>query len=43
MATLSPKYRVMLERNLEHMIKKELDDPDFWGPKIQALSDRLGV
>ena len=36
-------YRAMLERNLMHMVEKELDDPDYYGPRIRELSNRLGV
>lgn len=39
---MDAKYREMLEKNLMHMIDKELDDPYYWGPKIKELSDRLG-
>jgi hypothetical protein len=42
-SVMSAQYREMLEKNLEHMIDKELDDPDYYGPLIRELSDRLGV
>ena len=40
--TMSAQYREILEKNLAHMIDKELDDPRYYGPKIRELSDRLG-
>jgi hypothetical protein len=40
---MSPKYREMLEKNLDYMLSKELDDPSYYGPKIRDLSDRLGI
>ena len=43
MQQMSDTYRKMLEKNLMHMIDKELEDPDYWGPKILDLSNRLGV
>jgi hypothetical protein len=40
---MSPEYRAMLERNLDHMLSKELDDPEYYGPRIRDISDRLGI
>jgi hypothetical protein len=43
MPPMSPEYRAMLERNLDSMLEKELDDQDYYGPRIRELSERLGV
>jgi hypothetical protein len=42
-SVMSDTYRKILERNLEHMISKELDNPGYYGPRIRDLSDRLGI
>ena len=34
--------RPILERNLLWMVEHELDDPEYYGPRIRELSDRLG-
>lgn len=35
--------RNVLEANLMWMVEHELDDPDYYGPRIRELSDLLGV
>ena len=35
--------RSALEANLLRMVEHELDDPDYYGPRIRELSDRMGV
>ena len=35
--------RKTLEANLAWMVEHELDDPDYYGPRIRELSDTLGV
>jgi hypothetical protein len=35
--------RAALEANLLWMTEHELDDPDYYGPRIRELSDRMGV
>jgi hypothetical protein len=35
--------RNVLEANLLWMVEHELDDPDYYGPRIRELSDLLGV
>jgi hypothetical protein len=35
--------RSALEANLLWMAEHELDDPDYYGPRIRELSDRMGV
>ena len=35
--------RDALEANLLWMTEHELDDPDYYGPRIRELSDLLGV
>jgi hypothetical protein len=35
--------RSALEANLLWMTEHELDDPDYYGPRIRELSDLLGV
>lgn len=39
---MNPEYQAVLERNLMHMVEKEPEDYEYWGPKIKALSERLG-
>jgi hypothetical protein len=34
--------RDAMEANLLWMVAHELDDPEYYGPRIRALSDRLG-
>ena len=34
--------RPILERNLLRMVELEPRDPEYWGPRIRELSDRLG-
>ena len=35
--------RPILERNLLRMVELEPQDPAYWGPRILALSLKLGV
>jgi hypothetical protein len=35
--------RSSLEANLLWMVEHELDDPVYWGARILALSNKLGV
>jgi hypothetical protein len=35
--------RDALEANLLWMAEHELDDTDYYGPRIRELSDRMGV
>jgi len=35
--------RAALEANLMWMVEHELDDPVYWGARILALSNKLGV
>ena len=35
--------REALEANLLWMVEHELDDPDYYGPRIRELSDRMGI
>ena len=35
--------REALLANLMWMVEHELDDPDYYGPRIRELSDKLGV
>ena len=35
--------RSALEANLLWMVEHELDDPDYYGPRILAMSLKLGV
>lgn len=35
--------RNVLEANLMWMVEHELDDTDYYGPRIRELSDRMGV
>ncbi len=35
--------RAALEANLMWMVEHELDDPDYYGPRILAISNKLGV
>ena len=35
--------RPILEANLLWMVEHELDDPDYYGPRIRELSDRMGI
>ena len=41
--SLPPTPRPILERNLLRMVEVEPQDPAYWGPRIRALSDRMGV
>ena len=40
---LPPTSREALLANLMWMVEHELDDPDYYGPRIRELSDLLGV
>ncbi len=40
--TLPATPKSVLEKNLIWMIDQEEKDPYYWGPKIKALSERLG-
>ena len=40
---LPPTSREALLANLMWMVEHELDDPDYYGPRIRELSDRMGV
>ena len=40
---MKPAYQAMLEKNLDYMLAREPEDPEFWGPKIKYLCERLGV
>ena len=33
----------VLAANLDWMLGKEPEDPDYWGPRIKEVSERLGV
>ena len=35
--------REVLEANLLWMVEHELDDPEYYGPRILALSNKLGI
>lgn len=35
--------RPILEANLMWMVEHEQENPEYYGPRIRALSDRLGV
>ena len=35
--------REALLANLMWMVEHELDDPDYYGPRIRELSDRMGI
>ena len=35
--------RSALEANLLWMVEHELGDPDYYGPRIRELCDRMGV
>ena len=40
---LPSTQRKAIEANLGWMVAHELDDPDYYGPRIRELSDLLGV
>lgn len=40
---LPPTPREVLEKNLLKMVEMEPRDPGYWGPRILALSLKLGV
>ena len=41
--SLPPTPREALLANLMWMVEHELDDPEYYGPRILALSLKLGV